>query len=108
MIPLSLKVLGSLFGLSELLLALLKRSKAGSVSKDRGSLWRLWAVILASIGLANGSALLVPEFYSAWLHTIRFAGVALVVAGLLLRWCAIIHLGRFRSEERRVGKEGRS
>jgi protein-S-isoprenylcysteine O-methyltransferase len=95
MIPLSLKVLGSLFGLSELLLALLKRSKAGSVSKDRGSLWRLWAVILASIGLANGSALLVPEFYSAWLHTIRFAGVALVVAGLLLRWCAIIHLGRF-------------
>lgn len=93
--PLSLKVLGSLFGLSELLLALLKRSKAGSVSKDRGSLWRLWAVILASIGLANALAILVPQLYGAWLHGIRFAGVALVIAGLSLRWYAIVHLGRF-------------
>jgi protein-S-isoprenylcysteine O-methyltransferase len=95
MIPLSLKVLGSLFGLSELLLALLKRSKEGSISRDRGSLWLLWAVILACIGLANASVLLVPGLESAWLHTIRLYGATLFVAGLALRWYSIIHLGRF-------------
>jgi protein-S-isoprenylcysteine O-methyltransferase len=91
----SFQVLGTLFGLSELILAIVKGSKAGGVSRDRGSLWLLWAVILACIGLANALAFWSPQANSLLLHRLRFAGVALVVAGLTLRWYAIIHLGRY-------------
>jgi protein-S-isoprenylcysteine O-methyltransferase len=95
MIPLSFEILGSGFGLSELLLAFAKRSKGASVSKDRGSLMLLWVVILGCIGLANASVLMVPRLHSARLHDIRFLGAGLVAAGLALRWYSIIHLGRF-------------
>lgn len=95
MTPRSFEILGSLFGLSELLLALAKRSGKGSVSRDRGSLWLLWAVILVCVGLANAFIRLVPQAGSAFLHEIRFLGVALVLAGLSLRWYAIVHLGRY-------------
>jgi protein-S-isoprenylcysteine O-methyltransferase len=95
MIPRAMEILGGLFGLSELLLALVKRSRKGSVSRDRGSLWLLWTVILISIGLANASAVLVPRANSGLLHATRFLGGALVVGGLSLRWYAIIYLGRF-------------
>lgn len=95
MIPRSLQVLGTLFGASELLLALVKRSKGDGVSKDRGSLWMLWAVILASVGLANVLAFSMPGAQSPFLHSVRLLGVALFGAGLLLRWYAITHLGRY-------------
>jgi protein-S-isoprenylcysteine O-methyltransferase len=90
-----MEVLGGLFGLSELVLAVVKRSRNGSVSRDRGSLGLLWAVILTSIGLANASSVLLPRANSGVLHEARFLGGALVVAGLMLRWYAIIYLGRF-------------
>ncbi len=88
-------VLGAVFFLSELLLALAKRSKQGSVSKDRGSLRMLWVVILVCIGLANAIAYAVPQAGSVLLHRARPVGVILVVAGLALRWYAILHLGRY-------------
>jgi len=37
----------------------------------------------------------MPQAHGAPLHAIRILGVALVVAGLLLRWYAIAYLGRF-------------
>jgi protein-S-isoprenylcysteine O-methyltransferase len=88
-------ILGGVFFLSELLLALAKRSKQGSVSKDRGSLRMLWTVILACIALANVAAYAVPQADSALLQRARPLGVALVIGGLALRWYAIIHLGRY-------------
>jgi protein-S-isoprenylcysteine O-methyltransferase len=94
MIPHSLEYLGALFGVSEVLLAIVKRSKGDSVSKDRGSLWMLWVVILTSIGLANALVILAPSADSAFLHSVRLPGAALVVAGLSLRWYAIFYLGR--------------
>jgi protein-S-isoprenylcysteine O-methyltransferase len=94
MIPLSMQLLGSLFGISELLLAVAKRSKGDRVSKDRGSLWLLWSVILLSVGLANALVFLMPQAHSALLHCIRSLGIVLVVSGLSLRWYSIIHLGR--------------
>jgi protein-S-isoprenylcysteine O-methyltransferase len=91
----SVQIMGAVFGLSEVLLALAKRSKDGSVSKDRGSLWMLWAVILASIALANALAILEPQAASLALHRAHYLGAALFIAGLALRWYAIIHLGRY-------------
>ena len=89
------EVLGILYFLSEVILALAKRSKGGSVSRDRGSLALLWAVILVCIGLANAAFVLVPQADSALLHRLRWLGVALFAGGLALRWYSIIHLGRF-------------
>jgi protein-S-isoprenylcysteine O-methyltransferase len=93
--PRSFEILGGLFGLSEVLLAWAKRSREGSVSRDRGSLGLLWSVILVCVALANVFLVLVPQAGSAFLHAIRCLGVALVVAGLSLRWYSIIHLGRY-------------
>ncbi len=90
----SVQILGPLFGLSELVLALFKRSKTGAVSMDRGSLWLLWAVILVSILLANGAASHLPQADSRILRETRPLGVALFFGGLALRWWAIVHLGR--------------
>jgi protein-S-isoprenylcysteine O-methyltransferase len=89
------EVLGLLYFLSEALLAVAKRSREGSVSRDRGSLRLLWVVILVSIGLAHAAAYAVPQADSLLLHRLRHAGLALVVLGLALRWYAILHLGRF-------------
>jgi protein-S-isoprenylcysteine O-methyltransferase len=89
------EVLGTLYFLSEFLLFLVKRSKAGSVSRDRGSLRLLWGVILASIALANAAAMAAPQAYSAVLHGLRHLGLAVFVFGLSLRWYAIVYLGRF-------------
>jgi protein-S-isoprenylcysteine O-methyltransferase len=94
MIPRFLEYLGALFGVSELLLAIVKRSKGDSVSKDRGSLWMLWAVILTSIALANALVVLLPQAESGSLHSIRLLGAVLFVGGLSLRWYAIAYLGR--------------
>jgi protein-S-isoprenylcysteine O-methyltransferase len=95
MIPPALELMGALFGLSELGLAAAKRSKGASVSRDRGSLWLLWGVILSSVGLANLLAYWLPQAASPLLHAMRFLGVALFAGGLLLRWYAIVYLGRF-------------
>src|ERR1019366_6715709 len=61
MIPQAMEILGGLFGLSELLLALVKRSGKGSVSKDRGSLWMLWAVFFVIDDLATASTFPLPR-----------------------------------------------
>lgn len=89
------EALGTLYFLSEGLLFLVKRSKEGSTSRDRGSLRLLWGVILLSIVLANVAAAQVPQAYSPLLHQLRHAGLVLFALGLVLRWYAIIHLGRF-------------
>jgi len=90
----NVEILGPLFGLSELLLGLFKRSKKGSVSSDRGSLRLLWLVILASVGLAIASTIFLPRAGSRVLRDIHPLGTALVLSGLALRWWAILYLGR--------------
>jgi len=89
------EILGTVYFLSEALLFLAKRSKEGSVSRDRGSLRLLWGVILLSIVLANVAAATVPQADSLLLHRLRHLGLAVFILGLALRWYAILHLGRF-------------
>ena len=89
----SAEILGPIFGLSEIGISLLKRSKTPSAGKDRGSLLVLWIAIIASIAVA----MLVrrwapPARIPAGLYPVGFT---LYTLGLLLRWYAIIYLGRF-------------
>jgi protein-S-isoprenylcysteine O-methyltransferase len=87
---------GVLLGVSELALALFKRARAGSTrGADRGSLRLLWAIIGVSLFLAyvlpaNAPSLQVTDAAAWW-----DLGAALFVMGLVLRWYAILYLGRF-------------
>jgi protein-S-isoprenylcysteine O-methyltransferase len=81
--------------LSELWLAWKKRSEPGATANDRGSKWPLIAGVWATVAIGLGLAMGVP---AAAITTARgslfVAGLALMVAGLALRWYSIMVLGR--------------
>ncbi len=82
------------------------RSGKGEI-KDRGSLLLLWVVIFASLYLGpRYAATHAPNMFgnAEW---IRYAGLALLIFGLAIRWTAVVTLGRafsanvaIRSEQR--------
>ena len=88
-------ILGIFFGVSELGLLLSRRSRGGAQSADRGSLSLLWVVIVLSIVGANLCTLNVAAANSPLLTRLVPLGETLFVAGLICRWYAIWHLGRF-------------
>jgi protein-S-isoprenylcysteine O-methyltransferase len=91
----SAELLGLAYGLSEVALGLLKRSGTASRETDRSSLRVLWAVILCSVATAVPAARMLPLFDSELLARAYPLGVGVFVAGLALRWYAIVALGRF-------------
>jgi protein-S-isoprenylcysteine O-methyltransferase len=81
------------FGVSELALSLRKRSVAGAVRADRGSLHVLWIVIVAAWALALflANAVALGRFHAgAALGTVA---LLLFATGVALRWWAIASLG---------------
>ncbi len=91
----SFTTLSALLLASEIALAVAKRSKSQTGGKDRFTLPLLWAVISASIfagfflrtAFAQGTLPHPQIFY--------VIGLILFILGLIIRWIAIIHLGRF-------------
>jgi len=88
--------LGLVYLVSEILLTLTRRSRSKAGTKhDRSTLGIIWLVIAISI---IAGVFVAQNFRAAALpHGRMFAsaGVVLFVAGLILRWWAIITLGRF-------------
>src|SRR5262245_23456838 len=88
--------LGLIYLVSEILLTLTRRSRNKTGTKqDRSTLGIIWLVIAVSI---LGGVFVAQNFQAAALpHRLPFATAAVVlfVAGLVLRWWAIITLGRF-------------
>ena len=88
--------LGLVFLISELLLTVTRRSRSKTGTKqDRSTLGMIWLVIAVSI---TAGVFVARNFSAAALPYARIfvsAGVVLFVAGLILRWWAIITLGRF-------------
>lgn len=85
-----------LFPLSEIALAVVKRSRGeGARSEDRGSMAWLWLLIFAGVTLA----FVALRFHWARIPLARSilepVALFLMVAGLVLRWVAILTLGRF-------------
>jgi protein-S-isoprenylcysteine O-methyltransferase Ste14 len=103
--PLQLQ-LGLIYLISELLLTVTRRSRSKMGTKqDRSTLGMIWLVIVVSI-LAG--VFVAQNFRAAALpHGRMFAvaGVVLFVAGLLLRWWAIITLGRFFTVDVTIEKD---
>ena len=98
--------LGLIYVMSELLLTMTRRSRSKTGTKqDRSTLGIIWLVIAVSVTTGVFVAL---NFRAAALpHGAIFAiaGVVLFVAGLILRWWAIITLGRFFTVDVTIEKD---
>jgi protein-S-isoprenylcysteine O-methyltransferase len=98
--------LGLVYLISELLLTVTRRSRSRTGTKqDRSTLGMIWLVIAVSI---TAGVFVAPNFPSAALpHGRMFAsaGVVMFVAGLILRWWAIITLGRFFTVDVTIEKD---
>lgn len=98
--------LGLIYLISELLLSVTRRSRSRTgIKQDRSTLRVLWLIIIASVAGGTYVAMLWP---AAGLPDGRISagiGVVLFVAGLLLRWWAIITLGRFFTVDVTIEKD---
>jgi protein-S-isoprenylcysteine O-methyltransferase len=90
-------ILAAVYVASEFALSIVKRARSGkSRLADRGSLALLWIVISCSMFLAFSQKHETPQFDFRTLAVPATAmGVVVFVAGLAIRWYAIIYLGRF-------------
>ena len=89
-------LLGVVYLISELLLTVTRRSRSRTGTKqDRSTLLVVWLVIMVSVAAGIYVAKHWPAAALPHHRSFMFAGVALFVIGLFLRWWAIITLGRF-------------
>ena len=103
--PLSLQ-LGLVYLISEVLLTVTRRSRSRTGTKqDKSTLLVVWVVIMASVAAGVYVAMHWPA--AALPHRQMFAlgGVFLFIAGLFLRWWAIITLGRFFTVDVTIEKD---
>jgi protein-S-isoprenylcysteine O-methyltransferase len=87
-------MLGLAYGISEVGLAFLKRSRDDSVDADDASLRMLWITIVLSVTAGIMASIRVPSAAMGG-APVFWMGCALFGAGLGLRWYSINYLGRF-------------
>jgi protein-S-isoprenylcysteine O-methyltransferase len=98
-------LLAGAWGLSEFILALLKRSPAGARKRDRLSIFVIWIALLPAVPAALYSARI-----AAWRMPLdpfigAGVGIALFAAGIALRAAAIITLRRFFTVDVAIHKD---
>ena len=91
----SFTTLSALLLASEIALAVARRSKSHAPGKDRLTLPLLWAVIGISIFVAFFLRAVFPQGRLSHPQIFYVIGLSLFLLGLIIRWIAIIHLGRF-------------
>jgi protein-S-isoprenylcysteine O-methyltransferase len=89
------RYMGDVLVISELGLLVSRRSRARGNSEDKGSLFLLWITIIGSMIAAGFGSAFVRATDSGLLTRLVPLGIALFVLGLVLRWYAIVYLGRF-------------
>jgi len=98
--------LGMIYLVSEILLTLTRRSRSKTGTKqDRSTLGIIWLVIAISI---TAGVFVAQTFRAAALPhglLLASASVMLFAAGLILRWWAIISLGRFFTVDVTIEKD---
>src|SRR5881394_3577262 len=99
-------LLGLVYLISELLLTVTRRSRSRTGTKqDRSTLRVVWLVIMVSVAAGIYVARRWPLAALPHARSLAFAGVLLFVAGLLLRWWAIVTLGRFFTVDVTIEKD---
>src|SRR4249919_1627006 len=99
-------LLGLVYLISESLLTVTRRSRSRTGSKqDRSTLRVVWLVITASVAAGIYVAKQWPAAALPHHKSFVFAGLVLFVAGLILRWWAIITLGRFFTVDVTIEKD---
>jgi protein-S-isoprenylcysteine O-methyltransferase len=88
-------LLGAVYGLSELYLAVTRRSRTQAVSYDCRSLILLWTVIIASLWLGIQMVWLLPGAAVPFRGGLYVFGFIFFLGGLALRWYSIGYLGRY-------------
>jgi protein-S-isoprenylcysteine O-methyltransferase len=85
-----------IFPISEIALAIFRRADRRTADvRDRGSMRLLWVAIGLAIVLAVAAQWVPAAEISAPLPLVQALALALLVAGLGIRWAAIATLGRF-------------
>ena len=80
---------------SEIFIAVLTRTgKSGGKVRDRGSMLLMWAAIVCAITAAEFIGRMAPAIIFGGAHWLQIAAVAVIIAGLALRWTAILSLGK--------------
>ena len=80
---------------SEVVIAVATRTRRGSGNvRDQGSMLLLWIVIFASITASEWVRYAVPVPMFGGAYWLRVAAIAVLVAGLAIRWTAILTLGK--------------
>jgi len=98
--------LGLVYLISEVLLTVTRRSRSRTGTKqDQSTLGVLWLVIIVSIAAGIYVARHWPAATLLHGQMFAYAGVLLFVAGLFLRWWAIITLGRFFTVDVTIEKD---
>lgn len=91
-----LQIVVILFPLSEAALSFLRRARGGIARHaDEGSMRVLWLVILGSVTLAATTSMLGTAPLPGSRSARAALALALMVSGLVIRWVAIVSLGRF-------------
>lgn len=87
-------LLGLVFGLSECLLGLLRRSGAAGSGLDRGSLRLFWILVPLAVVLSQWAAIHLrsADIDPGWARPL---GIAVMIAGMVLRGYSILYLGRW-------------
>jgi protein-S-isoprenylcysteine O-methyltransferase len=88
-------LIGIAFGASELALSLLRRAGSNASEKDQHSLLLIWGVVAAAMLIGVALAYALPGWALPFRLAFYFAGMAIFLAGLALRWYAIRYLGRW-------------
>ncbi len=95
----SFAALSAILLASEIALALAKRSKLpgsrGAAGRDRWTLPLLWTVIFSGIFTGFFLRGALPQGRIPHPEIVYLTGLFLFVVGLIIRWIAIVHLGRF-------------
>ena len=83
-----------IFGFSEFLLMLVRHSKikTAKTRQDRGSMIFLWAMI--TLGFTGGFFLAKHDSWNSINSVITAIGLLLVLSGIIIRWVAIVQLGK--------------
>lgn len=98
-------VLGVTYLLSEILLTVTRRSRGDGARQDRSTLGLLWVVIMISVGLGVLAAEFVPGAATREIAVFRMLGLLLFLVGLVLRWWAIVALGRFFTVDVQIARD---